>query len=161
VRPDERAGRPAQGARLQSTASTALPAYPVTAAVLEALADGEPATLAELGARLAARGVEVDGGESLALAQDPAVILWSGWRDELIDALVGLVAAGQVVLTPCRVERYNGARLDLPLAPSRPSATPLGAPCWLPATVAVAGRYRLAEPRWALVALARVRGWWR
>jgi hypothetical protein len=127
--------------------------------VLAVLAPGDPVTFPELGARLAAYGVQVTGGESVALRQDPNAVLWSGWRPELLDAVVELVAGGQVVLARCSPARYDGAQLDLPLAPSRPSPTPLAEPCWLPVTAALAGHYRLAEPRWALVDLARVRAW--
>jgi hypothetical protein len=122
-------------------------------AVLAVLAPGDPVTFPELGDRLAARGVEVDGDQTLALAQDPAVVLWSRWRPEVVDVVVELVAAGQVVLEPCRPERYNGARLDLPwrrCAARRPRC---------PGRVGCRSRWPCgAATGWPT--LARVRAWW-
>jgi hypothetical protein len=126
-------GRPGQGGRheLAENHSTPRIADQVTAAILAALDKGDTLTFPELAARLEAWGVEVDGDESLALGADAAVVLWTRWRPEIIDAVVELAADGRLVVERCAAERYRGLHLDLPVAPlQRPSE-----PCWLPAVV--------------------------
>jgi hypothetical protein len=134
--PDDN-GRPGQGGRdeVAENHSTPIVADQVTRAIVELLPPGDTVTFPELAARLEARGVEVAGQESLALAQDAAVILWTCWRPELVDAVVELVAAGRLVVERCAAERYRGLQVDLPLAPLQRPSELLPEPCWLPAVV--------------------------
>jgi hypothetical protein len=134
--PGDSSGRPGRGGR--SNAQGQGGTSSVRRDILAALASGEAVTWPELAARLEARGVQVEGEESVALRQDPAAVLWSGWRPEAIDALLELVAADRVVLERCPSTRYRGAHLDLPIAPERRPDGPLAAPCWLPVTLRLA-----------------------
>jgi hypothetical protein len=106
----------------------------LAAEILDVLGDDE-VTFAELAARLEARGLQVDGDQAVALAQDPLAVLWEAWPSELVDVVIALAGEGAVVLARCSPDRYRRARLDLPLAPRVAPASPLPTPSWLPATL--------------------------
>jgi hypothetical protein len=131
--PGDDDGRPGRGGRSEAAGSHSTTR--VREAVLAALNQGDTLTWPEVVARLEARGLEVEGRESLALAQDAAVILWTRWRPEVVDAVVELAADGRLVVERCSAERYRGLHLDLPLAPLQRPPEVLTEPCWLPAVV--------------------------
>jgi len=135
--PGNAGGRPPEEAGQQPpprpNGETRVPDQAIEVAILEALGNGDVLTLPELAARLEAHGLEVEGGESLVLGQDSAVVLWTRWRPEVIDAVVDLGADGRLVVERCSPERFRGLALDLPVAPVRRPPDPLPEPHWLPA----------------------------
>jgi hypothetical protein len=90
-------------------------------------------------------------GEGAELVKGENVVLWSGLTDAAVDALIGLLDAGEVVPVPTVIMVYlaDGGMLNLPLLKRAPGKRGLSKPHWLPVVLRPAGRATVERKRGA------------
>ena len=80
--------------------------------------------------------LEFESAGKRVLLVGPNIVAWAGLGDALADALIALMAEGQIELNPCSffTYLYDGVQLGYPIA-KRPPAKGYTAPHWLPLVV--------------------------